>query len=68
MAFSATVDVLDIICSSLKMTCCIIALRDEDVVVDAALQWLVKRDWWAHELLLDLSETLKTGCELEMVV
>lgn len=50
------------------MACGVVALREEDVVVCAALQRLVQRDGLAHELLLDLSEAVKTGLELEVVV
>jgi hypothetical protein len=45
MAFSATVYILNIICGSLKVTCCIVALGDEDVIVDTALQRLIQRNW-----------------------
>lgn len=68
MAFSPAVDILDIICCSLEMTCCIIALGDEYIIVNTALQWLIERNWWPHELLLDSSETLKARCELKMVI
>lgn len=50
------------------MTCSVVALGQEDVVVVAAFERLVKRDWLAHELLLDLSKTIDTGLELEVVV
>ena len=50
------------------MTGGVVALGDEDIVVDAAFQWLVEGNWWAHELLLDSSETLKARCELEVVI
>lgn len=46
----------------------VVALRHEDVVLGAALDGLVEWDSWAHELLLNLSETVKTGLELKMVV
>jgi hypothetical protein len=46
----------------------VVALRHEDVVLGTALNWLVEWDSWAHELLLDLSETVKTGLELKVVV
>jgi hypothetical protein len=68
MAFSPTVDVLDIICSSFKMAGSVIALGYENAVVDAALQWLIERDGWTHELLFDSSKTFKAGCKLEVVV
>ena len=50
------------------MACGVVALREEDVVVCAALQWLVQRDGLAHELLLNLAEAVKTRLELEVVV
>ena len=68
MAFSPTVDILDIICSSFKMAGSVIALRDENAVVDAALQWLIERDGWTHELLFDSSKTFKARRKLEVVV
>lgn len=46
----------------------VVALRDEDVVVRAALERLVNRDRRAHELLLDFAEALETGLDLEVVV
>ena len=42
-------------CCCLKMASCIVALRDENVVISAALQGLVEWNWWAHELLFDLA-------------
>ena len=45
----------------LKMTCCIISLRDENLVIDAALEWLIDRLWTAHELLFDLAQAIETG-------
>lgn len=84
MALSPEVDVLDVVGGGLEVAGGIVALRDEDVVVDTALEGLVERDWWAlggvscffnrlvvgtyHELLLDPAEALKAGCELEVVV
>ena len=46
----------------------IVALRQEDVVILAALEGLVKRDGLAHELFFDLTKAIKTGLELEVVV
>ena len=46
----------------------VVALRYEDVVIGTALNWLVEWDSRAHELLLNLSETVKTRLELEVVV
>lgn len=50
------------------MAGCVVALGDEDVVVCAALKRLVDRDGRAHELLLDLTEAIKTRLNLEVVV
>ena len=50
------------------MAGCVVALGDEDVVVCAALERLVNGDGRAHELLLDLTEAIKTGLDLEVVV
>ena len=46
----------------------VVALRYKDVVIGTALNWLVEWDSRAHELLLNLSETVETGLELEVVV
>ena len=46
----------------------VVALRYEDVVIGTALNWLVKWDSRAHELLLNLSETVETGLQLKVVV
>lgn len=46
----------------------IVALGDEDVVVDTALQWLVDGDRRSHKLLLNLSESVETGLEFKVVV
>jgi hypothetical protein len=50
------------------VTCGVVALRHENVVILAALKGLVERDGLAHELLLNLAETLKTGLKLKVVV
>ena len=50
------------------MAGCVVALGDEDVVARAALERLVNGDGRAHELLLDLTEAIKTGLNLEVVV
>lgn len=50
------------------MTGGVVALRDEDVVILAALNGLVERDGRSHELLLDLAQALKAGLELEVVI
>ena len=68
VTLSATIDILDIICSSLEVAGSIIALGDEDIVIDAALQWRVDGNRWTHELLFNPSKTLKTRCKLEVVV
>ena len=46
----------------------VVALRYEDVVIGTTLNWLVEWDSRAHELLLNLSETVETGLELKVVV
>lgn len=46
----------------------IIALREENVIIDAALQWLVERDRLAHKLFLDAAKSVKAGLELEVVI
>lgn len=84
VALSPEVDVLDIVGGGLEVAGGIVTLRDEDVVVDTALERLVEWDWWAlgsisyffvilmvvtyHELLLNPAEALKAGCELQVVV
>jgi hypothetical protein len=37
MSLSSTVNILNIIRSRLEMTCCIVTLGDEDIVIDTAL-------------------------------
>ena len=54
VALCPTVDILDIIRCGLKVTGCIVALGDEDVVVHTALKWLVQRDWGTLTLSADL--------------
>ena len=54
--------------SCLEVAGGIVALRQENVVVGTALEWLVKWNRWAHELLLNLTEALKTGLDLQVVV
>jgi hypothetical protein len=54
LSFSPAVDVLDIIGSSLKVAGCVVALGDEDVVVDTALQWLVQWDRWSLKVSVDI--------------
>jgi hypothetical protein len=46
----------------------IIALREENVIINATLQRLVERDRLAHELLLDAAKPVKTRLELEVVI
>jgi hypothetical protein len=55
-------------CCSLEVACGVVALRQEDVVVGAALEGLVKRDGLTHELFLNLAKTVKTGLKLKVVV
>jgi len=50
------------------MTCSIVTLRYEDVVIHTALQRLVKRYWCTHEFLFDLAQSVKARLELKMVV
>lgn len=50
------------------MACGVVALREENVVVAAALQRLIQRNRLAHELLFNLAEAVKTGLELEVMV
>ena len=47
MSLSPTVDISDIVCSGLEVAGSVVALGDEDVIVDAALERLVEWDWWA---------------------
>ena len=47
MSLSPEVNVLDIIGGGLEVASGIVALGDEDVVIDAALERLVEWDWWA---------------------
>ena len=54
--------------SCLEVAGGIVALRQENVVVGTALEWLVKWNRWAHELLLNLSETVETWLKLKVVV
>jgi hypothetical protein len=35
------------------MTSSVVALRNEDVVIDTALQWFVQWDWWTLMLSAD---------------
>lgn len=46
MSLNPTVDIPDIIGRSLEVAGGVVALGDEDVVVDAALEGFVERDWW----------------------
>jgi hypothetical protein len=55
-------------CCSLEVASSIVAPGKENVVVVAALEWLVKWDGLTHELLFDLSETVETRLELKVVV
>lgn len=40
------------------MARCVVALGQEDVVIDSALKRLVERNWLTQELLLDLAEAV----------
>jgi len=46
MALGPAVDVLHIIGGCLEVACRVVALRDEDVVVEPALQRLIQWNWW----------------------
>lgn len=50
------------------MGCGIIAFRDENVIMDSALQRLIQGNRRTHEMFLDLAESFKTRFELEMMV
>lgn len=52
LAHRSTVDVLGIRGHSLEMRGSIVALGDENVVVDTALKWLVKWDRWTLKIKL----------------
>jgi hypothetical protein len=43
MALSSAIDISNIICSSLEMTSSVVALRDEDIIINSAFQRLVER-------------------------
>lgn len=47
-------------CSRLKVTRGVVALRDEDAVVVAAFERLVKRDRWPHKSFFDLAKSLES--------
>jgi hypothetical protein len=53
MSLSPTVDIFNIISGRLEMTSSVVALRNEDVVIDTALQWFVQWDWWTLMLSAD---------------
>lgn len=55
MTLYSAIDVLDIVGRSLKVAGCIVALGDEDVVSDAALQWLVQWNRWTLLFLAQMS-------------
>jgi hypothetical protein len=54
--------------SSLEMARCVVALRQEDVVISTTSEWLVQGNGGTQELLLDRTETVETGLELKVVV
>lgn len=54
VAFSAKVNVSDVVGGGLKVRSGVVALGDEDVVVDAALEGLVERNGGALYRVLDL--------------
>ena len=47
VALSPEVNVLNVVGGGLEVAGGIVALGDEDVVVDTALEGLVEWDWWA---------------------
>jgi hypothetical protein len=51
-----------------KVTCCVITLAQEDVVLLSTFKWIIQRNWWAHEALQDLTQTIQTRLKLEMMV
>lgn len=61
VALSTEVDILDIIGSSLEMAGGIVTLGNEDIIVLAALQRLVKWDWWTLICTLVLHNTIVGG-------
>lgn len=50
------------------MASSIVTLGYEDVVVKPTLKRLVKGYGWPEELLLDLSQPVEAGLQLEMVI
>ena len=50
------------------MASCIVAFRNEDIIIPATLQRLIERDWRTHELFFDLAEPFKAGLEFEMMI
>jgi hypothetical protein len=64
----SSIDIPHVIRRRLEMARRIVTLGDEDAVTPPTLQRLIQRDRRAHELLLDLSQTLQAGLQLQMVV
>lgn len=62
------VNVLDVIGCGFEVARGIVALGDVDLVLGPIVQGLIQGDGSSQELLLDLSEALQTGLELQMVV
>ena len=50
------------------MACCVVAFRDENVVVDTTFQWLIKWYGGPHELFFDSAETLEAWLKLKVVI
>jgi hypothetical protein len=50
------------------MARCIVAPRQEDVVISTTSERLVQRNGGTQELLLDRTETVETGLELKVVI
>ncbi len=45
MALCPTIDIFDVICCGLEVAGCVVALRDEDIVVHTTFEWLIQWDW-----------------------
>lgn len=46
----------------------VVALRNEDVVIQPTLEGLVERNCGTHKLLLDFAQPFKPGLQLKMMV
>jgi hypothetical protein len=68
LTLSSPVHIAYIVSHGLEVATRIVASAEEDVVARAAVQRLIDRDRWTHELFLDLAKTLKARLQLEMMV